>query len=412
MINRSIEAEVRDILAVSRAAAILGPRQAGKSTLALELARTGLVPNVYSLDQDQLLRAALDDPDGFVAGLKLPAVLDEVQRAPRLMLSIKQVIDSSDKPGQFLLTGSANLTTMAEVADALPGRIEYVNLWPFSQGELIGKKETFLDRVLAGDVPRLASQPVGRVAYAERVVVGGFPGSRGLSSRRRAGFFDSYLRTVTARDVAQLSPDSTAPAHLEDLIQLLATRSAGLLNLSGLARDLGVSDKTVLRHFELLEQMFLVFRLRPWSGNLGQRRIKTPKVFLTDTGMMAAMVNLDAESFGEPLRAEFAGALLESFVLMELVKQSGWSGQRVQFSFYRDAEGREVDLVIESAAGAIVGIETKAAATVHKQDARGLRYLAGRLRGTFRLGLVLYTGASTVQLEDGIWAVPVSALWE
>jgi len=159
---RGIESELRDILSVSRAAAITGPRQAGKSTLARQLQRAGIVPNYFSLDDEATRTAALADPDGFALSLPRPAVIDEVQRAPDLMLAIKQILDQDHRPGQFLLTGSADLVTARVVADALPGRVEYVNLWPLAQAEVTGRLASVVDALLAGVPPKVVDAPKGR----------------------------------------------------------------------------------------------------------------------------------------------------------------------------------------------------------------------------------------------------------
>ncbi len=197
-ISRHIESEVRDVLASSRAGAILGPRQAGKSTLAHELQHSGIVPHYYSLDEEATRRVARSDPDGFVADIEKPAVIDEVQRAPDLLLAIKQAVDRSDERGQFLITGSANVLASRAVADALPGRVEYVNLWPLSQGEIVERKEVFIDRLLAGAPPRLSGEPAGRAAHAERVVRGGFPDAYRRNDRQRARYFESYVQPSSA----------------------------------------------------------------------------------------------------------------------------------------------------------------------------------------------------------------------
>src|SRR5271155_2711376 len=159
LIPRGIEGELRDILSVSRAAAIIGPRQVGKSTLAKQLQAAGVVPNYFSLDDEAMRAAAQADPDGFALSLARPAVIDEIQRAPELMLAIKQILDLDHTPGQFLLTGSADLVTARVVADALPGRVEYVNLWPLAQAEIAGMRTSIIDALLNESPPQVNSAP-------------------------------------------------------------------------------------------------------------------------------------------------------------------------------------------------------------------------------------------------------------
>jgi predicted AAA+ superfamily ATPase len=191
LLRRFIERELRDILSVSRAGAITGPRQAGKSTLARQLQAAGVVPNYYTLDDEATRGAALADPDGFALSLPRPAVIDEVQRAPDLMLAVKQILDRDPTPGQFLLIGSADLVAARVVADALPGRVEYVNLWPLAQAEIDGSPRSVIDALLDGAVPQITGAAKGRAATAEPVVAGGFPDARARTARQRARYFRS-----------------------------------------------------------------------------------------------------------------------------------------------------------------------------------------------------------------------------
>jgi predicted AAA+ superfamily ATPase len=413
ILRRNLEGELRDILRVSRAGAILGPRQSGKSTLAKQLQASGLIPHYFSLDDESLRSAARTDPDGFVADLPRPAVIDEVQRAPDLLLAIKQVLDAEPTvTGQFLLTGSANLLTTHRVADALPGRVEYVNLWPLSQGELHGRRETLIDRLLAGEVPQIHDAPRGRRAHADAIVAGGFPEARAReTARQRRRYFESYIQGIVARDLPDISEIRVEPARIEQLLRVLAARTSGLVNYSRIGAEVGLTEKTAKAHIELLEQLFLVFTLRPWSVNLGSRQVKTPKILLTDSGMAAALVGADAGRYAAPDQGQLAGMLLETFVTMEIVKQTGWCDASVRLFFYRDHDQREVDVVIESATGDVAGVEVKATASTTPSDGKGLRFLRDKLGDRFTAGVVLYAGAHTVAMGDRLWAVPLAGLW-
>lgn len=412
LIPRGIEQELLDILSVSRAAAIIGPRQAGKSTLAKQLQAAGVVPNYFSLDDEALRAAAHADPDGFALSLARPAVIDEVQRAPELMLAIKQILDSDQTPGQFLLTGSADLVTARVVADALPGRVEYVNLWPLSQAEIVGKRTSIIDVLLDGSPPWISGAPKGRAASAELMLAGGFPDARTRTPRQRARYFRSYVQTIFGRDLPEIGEVRVDPSKLDQLLRLLAARTSGMVNYAALGRELGLDDKTVKAHTELLARLFLLYRLRPFSTNLGSRQVRTPKLLLTDTGMAAALVGVDEARYSAPDQGSIAGTLFETFVLMELVKQATWSSTPVELFFYRDTDKREVDLVIEAASGDVVGVETKSAATATASDARGLRLLRDKLGTRFKAGIIIYSGAHTIPIGEQIWAVPLSGLWQ
>ncbi len=411
LIPRGIESELRDILSVSRAGAIIGPRQAGKSTLAKQLQAAGVVPNYFSLDDEAMRAAARADPDGFALSLARPAVIDEVQRAPQLMLAIKQILDRDQTPGQFLLTGSADLITARVVADALPGRVEYVNLWPLSQAEIAGRQTSVIDVLFDGTPPRISGAPKGRVASTELVLAGGFPDARARTPHQRGRYFRSYVQTILGRDLPEIGDVRIDSSKLEQLLGLLAARTSGLVNYAALGRELALDDKTVKAHAELLRQLFLLYRLRPFSTNLGARQVKTPKLLLTDTGMAAALVGVDASRYSAPDQGAVAGMLFETFVLMEFVKQATWGGTPVQLFFYRDTDMREVDLVIESTSGDVVGIEVKSAATARASDTRGLCLLRDRLGPRFKAGIVVYSGEHTLPLGERIWAVPLCGLW-
>jgi predicted AAA+ superfamily ATPase len=412
LIQRGIEPELRDILSVSRAAAITGPRQAGKSTLAKQLQAAGVVPNYFTLDDEATRAAARADPDGFALSLPRPAVIDEVLRAPSLMLAVKQILDEDPTPGQFLLTGSADLLTARVIADALPGRVEYVNLWPLARAEIEGKPGSVIDALLDGVPPQVNGAPKGRAASAEIVVTGGFPDALTRTPRQRARYLRSYVQTILARDLPEIGEVRVDPSKLEQLLRLLAARTSGLVNYAALSRELALDDKTVKAYAELLTQLFLLYRLRPWSANLSARQVKTPKLLLTDSGLAAALVGVDAARYSAPDQGAVAGALFETFVVMELIKQATWSTTPVELFFYRDTEKREVDLVVESASGDVAAIEAKSAAIATASDARGLRLLRDKLGPRFKTGIVIYSGAHTLPIDDRLWAVPISGLWQ
>ena len=411
LIPRGIEPELRDILSVSRAAAITGPRQAGKSTLARRLQAAGVVPHYFTLDDEATREAARADPDGFALSLPRPAVIDEVQRVPSLMLAVKQILDNDPTPGQFLLTGSADLLTARVVADALPGRVEYVNLWPLARAEIEGGRGSLIDELLDGSPPQVSGASKGRAASAEIVIAGGFPDALERTPRQRSRYLRSYVQATLARDLPDVVDVRVDPFKLEQLLRLLAARTTGLVNYAAIGRELSLDEKTVKAHAELLTQLFLVYRLRPWSANLGSRQVKTPKLLLSDTGLAATLIGINAERYSAPDQGAIAGSLFETFVVMELVKQATWNPTPVELYFYRDTDKREVDLVVEAASGDLAAIEAKSATVVTASDTRGLRLLRDKLGPRFKAGIVVHSGETTLPIDDRIWAVPLSGLW-
>lgn len=406
-IERNLADTVAYAMRYARAVALLGPRQAGKSTLARWLADGRLPAEYISLDDEPVRSLAKADPVGFIAACGARTVLDEVQRVPELLLAIKSRVDRDTTPGQFLLTGSANLRRVPAIGDALPGRVDYLTLWPFSQGELAGHRESFLQSLFAGGVANESDAPVGRSEYAERLLAGGFPEARQRPAGARSLFFSSYVDSIVDKDVVDASRVRD-PVSVGTLLRLVAARSGSLARYDALAREVGADGKTVKGHLDVLERLFLIRVRRPWHVNLGARQVKAPKLYVSDTGLLAGLVGADVHR----VRSDdgFAGALFETFVANELERQAAWFGEPLSFWHYRQA-GREVDVIVERPSGEIVGVEVKASATVRPGDFAGLRQLRERVGERMVAGVVIYAGARTLPFSESNWAVPLRALW-
>jgi len=411
MIRRHLTEPILAALADTPAVLVNGARQTGKSTLvqSAELTRQGR--QYLTFDDPGVLAAAKRDPNGFVAGLNGPVTLDEVQHAPELFPVIKGVIDRKREAGRFLLTGSANVMVLPKLSESLAGRMELLTLWPFSQGEMNGVREGFIDALFARqpDWAALKSNELRRDELFERILAGGYPLvlARKPGARRKA-WFQSYLTTLLQRDVRDLASIADVTA-VPRLLSVVANRVGGLLNFADLSRTLGLPQTTLKRYFALLEATFLVQLLRPWSGNLGQRLIQTPKVYLDDAGLLAHLSGLTVER----LRVDgtLAGGLLENFVLMELRKQAAWSETQPEFFYWRTASGQEVDIVLEDSAGRVVGIEIKASSTLGSGDVRGLQAMAKALGKRWIRGVVLYTGTEVIPFAANLHGVPVAHMW-
>lgn len=406
-VERRLANTVAEAMGSARVVVLLGPRQAGKSTLVRMLA-TGPLPASYVTLDDEAVRAlAVADAAGFLAGFDGRIAIDEVQRAPELLLAIKSRVDRDDTPGRYLLTGSANLRRLPTVADALPGRADYLTLWPFTQDELLGRRNELLTRLFGGDVPVLAGAPVGRRAYLDRLLTGGFPEARLRSGTARGRFFDSYVTSIVERDVADVARVHD-PSSVGVLLRLVAARSGSLARYDALARDAGIDGKTVKAHLDVLERLFLVRIRRPWHVNLGKRQVKAPKLYVSDPGLLAGLIGADTRRAMED--DGLAGALFETFVATEVERQASWSPDPLTFWHYREVD-REVDVIVERPSGEVVGIEVKASATVRPADFRGLAHMRERLGERFVAGVVLYTGERTLAFGERLWAVPLEALW-
>ena len=385
-----------------------GARQTGKSTLTQSLAAGAHPARYLTLDDMGVLSAAKNDPQGFLAGLNGPVILDEIQRAPELFLPLKAEVDRDRRPGRFLLTGSASALVLPQLSQSLTGRMEILTLWPLSQGEIAGAKEAFIDELFKPETAMPSFQTLPREELWERVAQGGYPEplSRPQSERRRA-WFDSYLATIIERDVRDLA-NIEGLTQLPRLLNLLAIRTAGLMNYAELSRSMGIAQTTLKRYLALLEATFLLRRLPPWSGNLGKRLVKAPKLFLNDTGLAVGLLAIDAARLGSD--GNLSGPLLETFVVAELTKQLGWSKTKPRMHYFRTQTGHEVDVVLEDAQGRCVGIEVKAG-SVGAGDFKGLKALEEALGKRFVRGVILNTGRETVPFARNMHALPINALW-
>jgi predicted AAA+ superfamily ATPase len=405
---RNLSPRLREALADRPVVLLNGARQVGKSTLVQGLT-DGDPAQYLTLDDATVLAAASGDPAGFLAGLQGPVILDEVQRAPELFLALKASVDRDRRPGRFLLTGSANVYVLPRVSESLAGRMEILTLWPLSQGEIEGVVEGFVDALFAKTFPVPRGGALARGELFERMLRGGFPEmvDKPSESRRRA-WFNSYTTSILQRDVRDLTQIEDLAA-LPRLLSLLAARATTLLNYSELSRSSGIPASTLKRYFALLEATFLALTLPAWSTNLSKRLVKSPKLLLSDTGLLASSLGLSPERLEEDGR--LAGPLLENFVLQEIRKQVSWSQIQPSLFHYRTQNGQEVDLLLEDPSGRVAGVEVKMGSTVQEKDVRALRDLADALGPRFVRGVLLYTGERAVPFSEKILALPVQALW-
>lgn len=411
MYPRLAETRVREALGDTRVVLLAGPRQAGKTTLARAVSARGMA--FLTLDDATALAAARADPVGFARGLD-HAVVDEVQRAPGLLLAIKESVDADPRPGRFLLTGSADLMALPRVADSLAGRMEAVRLLPLAQAELRGAAEgpRLLAEAFEGRPPVAGA---GDAALGEDLVrlvlAGGYPEALARrSAARREDWLLAYAEAVVARDVRDVA-DVEGLRQMPRLLRALAHAAGGLVNHSALGAALGMNHVTTAKYAGVFEALFLTRALPAWHpGNALKRLVRTPKLHFLDSGLLAALRG-DTPERVRADRARF-GPLLESFVVSELLKLAGAHGGRAELSHYRDRDGAEADVVLEDRAGRVVGVEVKASATVGPGDFAGLRRLEATCEpGRFALGLVLHDTDRVVPFGGRLFAAPLSALW-
>lgn len=411
MIQRHITDRLLDALADTPAVLVNGARQTGKSTLVQSPDLVNQNRQYLTFDDPGILAAAKRDPNGFVAGLNAQVTLDEVQHVPELFPVIKATIDRKRQPRRFLLTGSADAMLLPKLSESLAGRMEALTLWPFSQGEMHGVTESFVDTLFSSKPVGWSGRPlmVRRDELLATVLVGGYPPAVARQRvARRDSWFQSYVMTMLQRDIRDLANIADVTA-VPRLLAVVAARAGGLLNFADLSRTVALPQTTLKRHFALLESTFLVQLLRPWATNLGKRAIQTPKVYLNDTGLLAHLLGVTTDRL--KVEASLAGGILENFVLMELRKQSTWSATQPELFYWRTASGQEVDVVLEDRAGRLTGVEVKAAATLGANDVRGLQALASETGKKWVRGVVLYTGNEVIPFSANLHGVPITQLW-
>lgn len=384
---------------------LAGPRQAGKTTLVRQMSGAGM--RYLTLDDELTLMSARDDPVGMIRSLDR-AVIDEIQRAPQLLLAIKKSVDEDRRPGRFLLTGSANLMAVPKVADSLAGRMETLLLLPLSQGEIEGQTANWLDRVFAGQIPTPKTLANGN-NLVEKVLKGGYPEviTRATAPRRNT-WARQYIDAIIQRDVRDISGIEKLD-QLPRFLRALAQTAGQMCNYTQLGGQVGLDSKTTSKYISVFEQMYLLKRVDVWARNRLNRVVKTPKLQFLDSGLLATLLELTSDEVQQN-RTRF-GNVLETFVFSELLKATTTAENEYALMYYRDADKVEVDVVIENAVGQLVGVEVKATATVKESDLRGLRKLSTLAGVKFKMGVLLYDGDETMPLGNDIWAAPISSLW-
>lgn len=401
LLPRAAETWVRRVMDVFPVVVLMGARQTGKSTLAKKIAYEDGRPYV-SLDDLDFRAIAETDPVGLLARSE-QMVIDEVQRVPDLLLAIKHAVDEDRprKPGRFLLTGSANLLLMENVAESLAGRAGYVNLWPFSRSELLGRGSTgawdvFEERSPESWIQGLEAAALPEARWQEVVRIGGYPTpSYELSDPEAAGiWFDGYLRTYLERDLQQLA-SIDGLVDFRRLMRIAALRIGGLALQSEMARDADLPHSTARRYLNLLETSFQILRIPAFAGNRTKRVVKSPKLFWNDTGLALRVA-------GE---TEPRGGHLENLVLMDV---QAWKDTRpgpTQVLYWRTYDGREVDMVIESE-DTVIAVEVKSTDRPRPRDWANLVEFRNRYGDVVKGGVLLHSGERTEWVSDRVLSTP------
>ena len=379
MIRREAESELIKLSQQFKAVAVVGPRQSGKTTL------TRYVFNnkpYVSLENPDERAFALEDPRGFLSRYNRGAVIDEAQRAPQLFSYLQQVLDEDNATGKFILTGSNNFLLQESISQSLAGRIAYLYLLPFTLGELPSDQIMEVQsQMLKGSYPPVFDQPVDPDKW-----------------------YANYIRTYIERDVRQLK-NITDLNIFERFIRLCAGRIGQLLNMSNLALECGVDNKTITSWIGILENSFIAFRLQPHHRNFNKRIVKMSKLYFYDTGLICSLLGIHSEQ-----QLEFHhlyGSIFENLIVSELIKQSYNRAKGEKLYFWRDNIGHEIDVIIDDMSG-LFPVEIKSGATINNDFFKGLLYWLN-ISGIKR-GAVIYSGKSTQNRSNGIDIVPWNRL--
>ena len=408
MIQRKIVNKLLTALLDSPVVLLHGARQTGKSTLIKNLTDNKYPARYITFDDPGMLSAAKDNPFEFLNSFDENLAIDEVQRAPEIFSAIKRSVDSNRKAGRFILSGSSNVLLLPKISESLAGRMEILNLYPFSQNEINKSDNNLIDDIFAKSY-RLSKVSGNKNNFIKKITTGGFPEMLLRKKKERQdAWFKSYITTILQRDVRDVA-NIEKLSELPKLLNLFASRAGTLLNFAEISRSSAIPQTTLKRYTALLEAIFMIYFLPAWSGNLSKRLIRTPKFYLSDTGLLSHLTAFDFEKQkSDPL---IWGRVLENFVLLELLKQSSWSKYNLSLFHFRTSSGQEVDFIIERSDGSLIGIEVKATASVSSNTFGHLKVFARETGKRFLRGIVFYTGNESIPFAKNMFALPLNVLY-
>lgn len=373
MIHRDLADTLKQMAAVYPVVTVIGPRQSGKTTLT----KNAFPDYAYvNLERQETRQFAKEDPKGFFESNPPPLIIDEVQRCPELLSEVQVVSDALGKNGMFILTGSQQLPLMEGVTQSLAGRTALLTLLPLSLRELsrVGVSKGRDEALLWGGMPRIYDNAIEPGIYCR-----------------------DYFRTYVERDIRSLMKIKDFD-KFEIFVKLLAGRVGQIFNASALAGDVGVTNKTIVEWVNLLEVTNIIFKLRPWYGNLGKRLVKSPKIYFTDTGLVAMLLGIETKE--QLSRDPLVGNLFENMVVLEIMKSALNKNAMTEFFYFRTETGLEVDLLFKQGS-AWNGVEIKSAATVNSDFFKNMEKLS-KLPGFETLSKHLVYSGENIKSYKGV----------
>ncbi len=397
---------IKQLMSERRVLLLSGPRQSGKTTLARELESDQT--EYRTLDDSTLREAAENDPQGFIKRSTNTMIIDEVQLTPSLLPAIKKAVDEDTRPGQYLLTGSANIQSLPTVRESLAGRIAKIRLRPLAQGEVKKIAPRFIESAFKQSFSRSYTH-YDRDALLEMAFRGGFPEPMILQDRGRRRWHTDYISAILERDLKEITKIHRKNA-MRELVNILAAWSAKFMDLSAIGSGLSIKRPTIESYINALETLYLVERIYPWTKTDYARVGKQSRLFMVDSGLMTTLLRwkMDQVRFD----SDRSGKLMETFAFNEIMAQVEAGNGLYELFHYRDREKREIDFLIEREDNALLGIEIKAGSAIGKNDFKHMKWFQNNLakNQTF-IGLILYTGEFPASFGDNLWAVPFGLLW-
>ena len=400
------KATIKRVMPERRVLMLSGPRQSGKTTLARELESDRT--EYRTLDDGTLREAAENDPRGFVKLRTKTLIIDEVQLVPALLPAIKKAVDEDTRPGQYLLTGSANIQSLPTVRESLAGRIANIRLRPLTHGEIKKVGPRFFESAFHQSFSK-SRVDFDRDALLEVAFRGGFPEPMTLQGRGKKRWHTDYISAILERDLKEVAKIHRKNA-MRELVSILASWSGKFMDISAIGSGLSIQRPTIESYINALEALFLFERVQPWTKTDYARVGKQSKLFMADSGLMASLLKWKMDQVR--LDSDRSGKLIETFAFNEIMAQIDAGDGRYELFHYRDREKREIDFLIEREDNALLGIEVKAGSAISKNDFQHMTWFRNNLAKTQKfVGVILYTGQTPVSFGPNLWAVPFSLLW-